>query len=224
MNAFLQLLHKQTAQTNELYNITKLEHTLQSKLELTDKTYNYELKMPELNYCSKLITISFNILLLTPIFNTRTKFVFLDSIRNNKFYDNNTKTQLYDVFYKVQKKYHLLNRLAYRYKYRKAPIAIDTDLSLSDIKNSHTTMTILQNNQKYLFTLFDLKKIIDASLSNSPYHFSQPLPIKNPYNNLPFDKATLYNIYFFMKKSDFVLAALSQQDGIIKQRPVLILT
>ena len=211
MNAFLQLLHKQTAQTDELYNITKLENSLQSRIELTEKTYNYELKIPELNYCSKLITITFNILLLTPMFNTKTKFYFLSSIRDNIFYDDTTKQILYDVFYKVQKKYHILNRLAFRYKYGKAPIAIDTDLSLSNIKSSHTTMTILQNNQKYLFTLFDLKKIIDTSLSNSPYHFSHPLPIKNPYNNLPFDKATLYNIYFFMKKSDFVMPTLFHQ-------------
>jgi hypothetical protein len=211
MNAFLQLLHKQTAQTNELYNMSKLENTLQSKLELTDKTYNYELKIPELDDYSKLVKITFNILLLTPMFNTRTKFDFLDSVRNNIFFNDSIKNMIYETFYDVQKKYHLLNRLAFRYKYRKAPIAIDTDLSLSNIKNLHTTMTILQNNQKYMFTLFDLKKIIDVSLSNSPYHFSHPLPIKNPYNNLPFDKATLYNIYFFMKKSDFVMPTLFHQ-------------
>jgi len=211
MNAFLQILHKQTAETNELYNMSKLENTLQSKLELTNKTYNYELKIPELDDYSKLVKITFNILLLTPLFNVRTKFDFLDSVRNNIFFNDSIKNMIYETFYDVQKKYHLLNRLAFRYKYRKAPIAIDTDLSLSNIKSSRTTMTILQNNQKYLFTLFDLKKIIDTSLSNSPYHFSQPLPIKNPYNNLPFDKAILYNIYFFMKKSDFVMPTLFHQ-------------
>jgi len=211
MNVFLQILHKQTSLTNELYNISKLEHTDQSKLELTEKTFDYELKIPDLSCYDKLIIITINILLLTPMFNTRTKFGFLGSIRDNQFYDDNTKTMLYNTFNKAQKRYHLLNRLVYRYKYNKSRIAIDTDLSLAKIKISHTSMAILQNNQKYIFTLFDLKKIIENSLSNSSYHFSHPLPIKNPYNNLPFDKATLYNIYFFMKASDFVMPTLFHQ-------------
>lgn len=208
MNAFLQILHKQCAKTNELYNVSNIRNSKQYNFDLIDKTYNYELKSSTLEYCDKLIIITFNILLLTPFYNTKTKFNFLSSIRDNKFYDDSVKNMIYEVFYQVQRKYHALNRLVYRYKYSKAPIAIDTDLSLSNIKSSHTTMTILQNNQKYLFTLFDLKRLIDTSLSNSPYHFSHPLPIKNPYNNLPFEKSVLYNMYFFMKKSDFVIPTL----------------
>lgn len=208
MNAFLQILHKQCAKTNELYNVSHMQNSHQYNFDITDKTYNYEVKQSTLDYCDKLIIITFNILLLTPFYNTKTKFNFLSSVRDNIFYDNSVKEMIYQIFYEVQKKYHVLNRLLYRYKYSRSHIAIDTDLSLSDIKSSHTTMSILQNNQKYLFTLFDLKKIIDTSLSNSPYHFSHPLPIKNPYNNMPFEKSVLYNIYFFMKKSDFVIPTL----------------
>jgi hypothetical protein len=209
MNAFLQILHKQCAKTNELYNVSHMQNSHQYNFDITDKTYNYEIKQSTLDYCDKLIIITFNILLLTPFYNTKTKFNFLSSVRDNIFYDNSVKEMIYQIFYEVQKKYHTLNRLAYRYKYNKAPTAIENDLSLTKINESNkNAITILQNNQKYLFTLFDLKKIIDTSLSNSPYHFSHPLPIKNPYNNLPFEKSVLYNMYFFMKKSDFVIPTL----------------
>ena len=209
MNAFLQILHKLCAKTNELYEVSKLDNSDKTRFSLVNNTYKYELKNSSLEYFDKLVIITFNILLLTPIYNTKTKFGFLSSIRDNKFYHDTTKQMIYDIFYEVQKKYNALNRLAYRYKYSRSPIAIDTDLSLADIKSSNkNTIIILQNNQKYLFTLFDLKKIIDTSLSNSPYHFSHPLPIKNPYNNMPFEKSVLYNMYFFMKKSDFVIPTL----------------
>jgi hypothetical protein len=212
MNAFLQILHKQCAKTNELYEVSKLDNSDKTRFSLVNNTYNYELKNCSLEYFDKLVIITFNILLLTPIYNTKTKFGFLSSIRDNKFYDDTTKQIIYEIFYEVQKKYNALNRLAYRYKYSRSPIAINTDLSLANIKSSNkNTIIILQNNQKYLFTLFDLKKIIDTSLSNSPYHFSHPLPIKNPYNNMPFEKSNLYNIYFFMKKSDFVIPTLFHQ-------------
>jgi hypothetical protein len=209
MNTFLQILHKQCANTNELYKISVINNKEKFNMDLTTTTYNCELNSSILEYSDKLIIITFNILLLTPIYNTKTKFNFLTSIRDNMFYDDSVKKMIYKIFNEVQKKYHILNRLVYRYKYSKAPIAIDNDLSLTKINDSNkNVISILQNNQKYLFTLFDLKKIIDSSLSNSPNHFSHPLPIKNPYNNLPFDKSVLYNIYFFMKKSDFVIPTL----------------
>ena len=53
-----------------------------------------------------------------------------------------------------------------------------------------------------------LKKIVQKSLSNSDEMYSDPLPIKNPYNNLPFSKSNLYTLYFFIKKSDYVMPVI----------------
>jgi hypothetical protein len=124
MNAFLQILHKQCAKTNELYNVSHMQNSHQYNFDITDKTYNYEVKQSTLDYCDKLIIITFNILLLTPFYNTKTKFNFLSSVRDNIFYDNSVKEMIYQIFYEVQKKYHVLNRLLYRYKYSRSHIYI----------------------------------------------------------------------------------------------------
>jgi hypothetical protein len=49
---------------------------------------------------------------------------------------------------------------------------------------------------KYLFKIEELLKIIYNDLTNCYLFFTEPIPIKNPYNNLPFGKSILYFIYF----------------------------
>jgi hypothetical protein len=67
------------------------------------------------------------------------------------------------------------------------------------VEGGNNIICIHHKNGKYLFKINDLLKIINNSLTNSHYFFSEPIAIKNPYNNLPFDKSNLYNIYFFIK-------------------------
>jgi hypothetical protein len=66
-------------------------------------------------------------------------------------------------------------------------------------ENSKYTYCLFQNNYKYLFNIHELIKIINNSIANSSDFFYNPLPIKNPYNNIILNKSTLYNIYFFIK-------------------------
>ena len=42
---------------------------------------------------------------------------------------------------------------------------------------------------------------INKSIINCPDMFVEPLDVKNPYTNLPFSKADLYNIYFKISKT-----------------------
>jgi hypothetical protein len=78
-------------------------------------------------------------------------------------------------------------------------------------ENQYFVLPLMHSGKKYLFTKSDLTNIIESALINSPFIFSEPLPIKNPYNNLIFDKSHLYTIYFFMKHRMFVLPAIFHQ-------------
>jgi hypothetical protein len=117
----------------------------------------------------------------------------------NGFLIKDHKDEFICYFSKIQKNYNILNRLIYNYKYKKAKIVVNSDMCLNELtENQKNVLCILDNNSKYLFNINDLIKIIDTSLTNSDLFFAQPKSIKNPYNNLSFNKSTLYNIYFFI--------------------------
>jgi hypothetical protein len=50
--------------------------------------------------------------------------------------------------------------------------------------------------------------IIINSLSHSPNFFADPQYIKNPYTNIPFTIAQLYNLYFAIKHSSYLMPPL----------------
>ena len=121
---------------------------------------------------------------------------FLNEI-TNIFLTEKQKQDFINIFCKIQKTYFALSRFAYLYKYKKAKIVVDFDLCLNPIDiNNKNSICLFQEKNKYYFRINDLINIIDSALSNSPNFFSEPLIIKNPYNNIPFNKSTLYNIYF----------------------------
>ena len=124
----------------------------------------------------------------------------------NDIYENN---ELKSSNISPKRIYNAFTRIKYIYKFKKAEIQINHDLYLNPIdisKNNY--ITILQNDKKYLFTTSDIINIMNSSLSNAPHFFVNPLISKNPYNNIPFNKSTLYNIYFFIKNSNYIMPPL----------------
>ena len=65
-----------------------------------------------------------------------------------------------------------------------------------------------QGNNRYLFNINEIVKTIITSLINSPLFFSEPLVSKNPYNNIPLNKSTLYNIYFTLQRKNIKIHEL----------------
>jgi hypothetical protein len=134
----------------------------------------------------------------TPECFVQKKFMYIDKVMQNIFFNQEIKNDFCDIFNKIQKTYNIFTKISRIYK--KTKIVVDTDLCMNKInEGDKNVICILQNGNKYLFNIYEILKIIDLSLINSQYFFSIPLHIKNPYNNIPFNKSTLYNIYFFVK-------------------------
>lgn len=130
----------------------------------------------------------------------KNKFIFFEKTLKHFLIKNNKEDEFTMFFCKIQRTYNILNKLLYNYKYKKAKIVVNTDMCLNElVENSKNVICIFNNNSKYLFHIKDLIKIINSALTNSDNFFSEPTSIKNPYNNVPFKKSTLYNIYFFIK-------------------------
>ena len=133
-------------------------------------------------------------------YSIKNKFLFLNETIENIFITNEIKEYFFDYFNKIQKIYNVFSRLAFLYKYKKAKVMVNTDLIMNEIKeNDKHVFCLFQNNCKYLFKIHELIKIIDNSLANSCEFFSNPISIKNPYNNIILNKSALYNIYFFIR-------------------------
>ena len=140
---------------------------------------------------------------------TKVKYEILDGVLNNIFFTNSQKDDFFTVFSKVQKTYTAIARFARLVKIRLAKVQITEDLYMNPIEESDkNVMRIYQRGSNYLFTARDLANIINKSLMNNQDYFCDPLPIKNPYTNVTFSYAIMYNIYFFIRQSTMIMPQL----------------
>jgi hypothetical protein len=136
----------------------------------------------------------------------QSKFSYLNDTLSNVFLTKNQKNTYLNNFCKFQKHLAALSRFAYIYKFNKSKTVITLDLGLNAIDmSSKDTIFLLQNKNKYLFRINDLINVIETSITNSYMLFADPLVSKNPLNNVPFNKSTLYNIYFFMRFNALII-------------------
>jgi hypothetical protein len=131
----------------------------------------------------------------------KSKFNNLNEIMNNFYFSIkiNKRDEFFDLFCKIQKVYHILNNFIISYKYKKSKLIINTDLQLNEIKiTDPDVICIYHINSRYLFKIGELLRLIYTSLTNGNNFFSEPITIKNPYNNIPFGKSVLYHIYIYL--------------------------
>ena len=167
---------------------------------ITNKVLNMDNNVFSLNYNKSDTIKPIMQLIFMSLENNRYKNKFTMFRETQNSFLQFSREEFINHFCKIQKTYYAFSRLAFIYKYKKSTMSVTTDIGLNDIKiNDKNVLCIYHVNSRYLFNINDLLKIITTSLTNSYTLFSQPLPSKNPYNNLPFTKSNLYNIYLFLK-------------------------
>lgn len=118
----------------------------------------------------------------------------------------------FEVFSKIQQFLHGMRRFIHIIKLKRAKIYNTEDLHMNPIESGQkNTITLLQNNTKYVFHIRELLSFLKTSLNYSSNFFIEPIVLKNPYTNIPFDKSSLYNIYFAISFSTFILPVALQQ-------------
>jgi hypothetical protein len=137
------------------------------------------------------------------------KFDFLKRNLDNIFFTDQDKQKFLEYFNRIQKYYFALIRFHNIWKYKRARITVSDDLYLNPIDmHGKNVFIIVQNKKKYLFSIANLINMVNSSLSNTSHFFSCPLVLKNPYSNIVFNKSDLYNLYFAIKKSSFIMPVL----------------
>ena len=139
------------------------------------------------------------------------KFVLIKKMFQNRMMDDTIHEYIISLFQKSQRCYYAFSKLARIFRLKHTPVQITTDLYMSDLCVSHkNTFVLFDTNRIYYFSLKDLSRIITESLTFSYSFFSEPTVCKNPYNNIPFSKSALYNMYFQMKSTFCIVPAFIQ--------------
>jgi len=203
MNTYSYIVHKLHSLSDEQYNFDMTNLSINNRADYMKIDIDNVIKRFGSHSSSNLVhNMIFHIKTANnlPPTGILTKFEHFIMATGLAFISDDVKKYISDLHIHSQRHYAALRKFARIFKVKRAPIIMKTDLYLNEIQiTERNVIVLLQNNYRYLFTITDLNKIIETSLCNSPYFISEPIPVKNPYNKLPFSKSDLYNIYFQIK-------------------------
>ena len=140
----------------------------------------------------------------------RNKYNFLEYVLHNKFITPDEKSGFLDMFQKVQNHYFSFNRLAYLWKWKRAHVAINTDLFLNIIEDDKRNSFVLYQGArtKFQFIVSDLIRLMEMAIWQNwegCFRVNSRHP-SNPYTNQDLRVVDLYNIYYHMKwKMDVII-------------------
>jgi hypothetical protein len=232
---FMNYCHK----TLKRINIMK-EHDL--KLRLCNKCDSWKYKnvyLSQKDYIVYLVSRSILYKYIDGCSTPLKKYSFIKKdVLENRFYDEKLREYVFGKLVTVQRNYRALNRFAYLWKLKRAPVASNTDLYLNEISaEKQYVFSLLQNGKLFYFTVKDLLTLIRNDLCDGDEYFDiEPRFPKNPYTNEFFQESHMYNLYFYIKyntsmklpdflhywflKSFCIIRLLSEHESVLKKYAV----
>lgn len=174
---------------------------------ITQLTWFYS--RPQFHNSSKDIAVIFLVILKNQLFQHRSsgsemmhkKYAFIRELMKNPFMTQEQFDEIMVMFSQAQRLYFAMTRFVHHCKIKIAKVQVQTDLFLNTLDPaSRHTFKLLHDGKVYYYALTDLVNLLITSITHSTNMFVMPLPCKNPYNNLPFRKHDLYNMYFHMQR------------------------
>tara|TARA_X000000368_G_scaffold345444_1_gene284561 strand:+ start:2195 stop:3376 length:1182 start_codon:yes stop_codon:yes gene_type:complete len=137
--------------------------------------------------------------------------IYKDCVIDNEFVFEDENELIEELYFKAKKIKNKFVSFIKIWRWKKAiKSSVDTDLYLNKLdsfKNKYK-IDILENNTAYTFRLSDLVNYWIESLKNSQGLFSKPILLKNPHTNLDISQHNLYNIYFKLLNTGFIIPTL----------------
>lgn len=142
-------------------------------------------------------------------FRHSSKFEQLKELLNNQFISDLVREDILNIFSKIQKCLYAISKLKRIIRLKRTLLYNTDDLYMNPISPmGKNVIVISQNNTRYVFHIRELMHAINCSLSNCCHFFPSSIICKNPYTNIPFSKSALYNIYFAVRSSTYLMPIL----------------
>lgn len=137
--------------------------------------------------------------------------IFDKQIINNRLLSKSEKIELLNIFYLTQKYYHILNNFSFKYKIKKSKFSDNNEdffMTPFTTLSESILINIYHNRINYRFRISDIINIINNNLSYMDNYINIIKDVKNPYNNVKFEKGILYYIYYKIKNSSYIMPYL----------------
>ena len=129
-------------------------------------------------------------------------------ILNNISFSEKEKEEMIELYVKSKKIINNLNFFSKKIKlslYKKYDCNVDLLFNSLDNYKENEVIEIIQNKTIYKFRILDLINLWKISLLKSETMFATPKKIKNPFTNVELKYHNLYNLFFGIIKSNYIV-------------------